>query len=217
MNSFAQAKEDSLERLFGAWYDHVIGRESSELMYHPIYLTALRGKDTHQYLDRRDWQTGSLEFSGQWYIDMPLLFDLERDLLVIKHPDPSRWDGISLNMENVQQFSLAGHRFRKYSLNGSPNFYDVLFEGEHIQLLAKRSKKARSQVGGVQLLQSVRYFLVKDNQLVPMDGIRVLGKLFPSERSIIQRIRKDQRIRMGKEESIVHFMRSLDAKMGDKK
>lgn len=212
---YSQEKLDSLENLFGVWYDSVVGLETNDLLYNSVYLTALRGTTTHQYFDQRVWQEGSLTMDGERYGHVSMLFDIDREQLVVRHPDAYRFDGIAVNMETLSSFTLADHHFRKFSLVNGISFFDVLFEGPNILLLAKRSKKSSPQKAGIEFTATTNYFIVDEDRLVPMMGIKTLKKLYPNSTVTIQNIRKKEKIRIKKrkESTIVRFIESLDKKM----
>ncbi len=214
-NAFCQSKLDSLESLFGTWYDSVVEQEASELMYNSIYLTKLRGRTTHQYFDKRDWQNGSLSLSGELYRNVAMLFDIERDQLIIKHPEAYRTDGIMVDMNSLQSFTLAGHHFRKYKFSGRSSFYDVLVDGNQVTLLAKRKKKSSPKKEGIELDATINYFIPVEDRLISIKGINTLIKLYPSHKLTMQSIKKEEKVRMRirKEETVVRFIELLDSKM----
>lgn len=211
--SFSQVKLDSLESLFGTWYDSVVKQEVGELMYNSIYLTNLRGRTTHQYFERRDWQNGSLILSGELYSNVPMLFDIEREQLIIKHPDSYRIDGIAVNMDSLQSFILAGHHFRKYKFLGASSFYDVLVDGKNVSLLAKRKKKSSAKKEGIELDAITNYFIPANDQLISLKGIKTLMKLYPQHKITIKSIKKEEKIRIRKEDTVVRFVELLDGMM----
>jgi len=215
VTAYGQSERDSLEYLFASWYDNAVGQETNDLMYGGIYATALRGRTTHQYLDKRDWQKGNLILSGELYVGVSMLFDIEREQLVVKHPDDFRADGIKVKMENVRDFTLANHHFVKLDVSIGAGFYDVLFEGDSVTLLAKRKKRSVAKKEGVELEETTRYFIPSENRLVQLRGVKTLFDLFPEQRLTIKSIKKDggPRLKLRKEEAIVHFIKVLDDKL----
>ena len=186
-------------------------------MYNSIYLTALRGTTTHQYFDQRVWQYVYVQIAGQRYDQVPMLFDIEQEQLVIKHPDAARFDGIAINMEILETFAFGGHQFRKLDLSNGNGFFEVLYEGKKILLVAQRKKRSTSQKIGVEFDETTSYFFVDEDRLVAMKGLKSLKDLYPDFIDDIQYVKKEKksRLRIRKEASIIRFVELLDEKMED--
>lgn len=216
-NANCQIDQDSVRNLFGVWYDNTVGQETNQLMYSAIYLTALRGRTTHQYFDQRVWQKGSVIMAGQRYDQLPMLFDIELEQLVIKHPDAYRFDGIAIKMEDLESFTLSGHQFRKFPFLGKSGFFEVLYDGNNILLVAKRKKRSSTQKVGVEFDEITSYYLMDKDRLLPMKGLKTLKNLFPNFIDDIKYIKKEKKIRLRirKEPSIIRFVESLDEKIGE--
>lgn len=211
-NAYCQFDQDSLQNVFGIWYDSTVGEETNRLMYNSIYLTALRGTTTHQYFDQRVWQKGNVTIAGQRYDEIPMLFDIEKEQLVVKHPDAYRFDGVAIKMDDLESFTLGKHQFRKLGFASNDGFFEVLYDGSNFLLVAKKKKRSSSQKVGVEFTETTSYFLVDSNRLVPLKGIKSLKNLYPDFINDIQYVKKEKKIklRIRKETSIVRFIESLD-------
>lgn len=212
-----QLNQDSLENVFSIWYDSTVGSETNPLMYNAIYVTALRGTTTHQYFDQRVWQKGNLNVMGEGYGNVPMLFDIELEQLVIKHPDDYRFDGIAIDMDILDSFDFGRHQFRKFVFSNGSGFFEILFDGNNLLLLAKRKKRSTSQKGGVEFEATTSYYLVNEDRLVLLKGLKTIKNLYPANIKDIQQVKKvdKKKFRINKEASIVQFVQSLDAKMKD--
>jgi hypothetical protein len=81
-----------------------------------------------------DWTDGSVNYDGQWYTKVSMLYDLVSDKLVIEHP----YGGIKLELisEKVIAFWHSGHHFVRLVHdtinNGSPSsgFYEARYVGK---------------------------------------------------------------------------------------
>src|SRR5690625_3456987 len=57
----------------------------------------------------KEWQKGDVVFKGRQYKGLPLLYDIFKDILILKSPD--KMYRIALDGEKVQQFTLDHRRF----------------------------------------------------------------------------------------------------------
>lgn len=194
------------------WYDSLMPLEQSDLMYNPVYLTKLRGTTTHQYYDVRSWRTGSLVYDGQVYDRLNLLYDIERDQLVLKHPNTQRADGIELDRHKLDSFDLEGRVFRKYSFNGKDQFFQVLYAGDQLDFVTKRQKKSGAVKGNVEFKFTSVYFIVLQDSLVLLQNNGTIKKMFPSLKKDLQEVRKREglRLKLINEDLSLRFMRRLD-------
>ena len=77
---------------------------------------------------------GSLTYDGTFFPDVPLSYDLEKDLVVI--PDKHNILKIQLISEKLLYFTIGDHRFIHLRPNNSEvnapaeGFYEVLYEGK---------------------------------------------------------------------------------------
>jgi hypothetical protein len=142
-----------------AVYHHFMGPESrlNNGIEHIGYLPM----NGHAFFETQTAQTGSIVYEGIWYPDVPILYDIIRDELVV--PSPSG-ELFVVAPEKVKEFYLPGHHF----INASPGYYDLLCTGT-ITLLAKRSKKILESLEGSEIVRSIEYH---DNYYVEKDGVR---------------------------------------------
>jgi len=86
---------------------------------------------------------------GQTYNNIHIMYDMFGDVLVLRFRDKrGLFALIQLDKKRVESFTLYQHRFRKMTNPISPEasiahgYYDVLFDGKRITLVAKRRKEA---------------------------------------------------------------------------
>jgi len=86
--------------------------------------------------------TGSVVYGGYSYTNIPLLYDLERQMVATAWNDGESL--FSLQNKKLSAFSVLGHNFIRLdsTVVGAPatGFYDVLYNGK-VQVLAKHSKR----------------------------------------------------------------------------
>lgn len=128
------------------------------------YLSRVIAGETFPYFLTYSWSKGEIEYQGEWYYDVSMLYDIHRDKLIIQH-----YSGASIELVNqkISAFNFQGRHFKRFPDSESgqfkEGFYEVLYDGE-TKLLAKRAKLKLNQ--GLQV--NIEYkpedilFLVKD-------------------------------------------------------
>jgi len=209
--ALAQSASSRQELEFGTWYDSLMGWQRTELTYGPIYLTAIRGNTTHQYFKARNWRKGSIIYNKQRYDQIDLLYDLQQQQLVVKHPDLSRTDGLALDMNLLDEFVLDEHQFKKYADGSSIHFHDIIYEGPFFTFTAKRRKLETAQKGGVELREVSEYYLIQDGFLYAIKGTASIQKRYPELKKSIQQLRlQGYRVNLRNEESTLTFLKKVE-------
>lgn len=116
---------------------------------HPFFLTT-------NYDDK-----GSVLYDGIFYKDVPLKHELVKGEVIIKDPNNSL--GLILFNEKVSYFTIFGHTFLRLVRDSSnrsvisTGFYDLLYNGQGIQLLEKQTKEINESISSY---EGLRRFIV---------------------------------------------------------
>lgn len=92
---------------------------------------------------QKDMQKGTIVYDELEFTDVPMLYDVYKDQVVIQHSN--HFNMLGLISEKVKEFTLANHHFIRLqadSLSRSPiitGFYDELYKGQ-LTVLVKRVK-----------------------------------------------------------------------------
>jgi hypothetical protein len=142
--------------------------ESQYLYNGAEYFVYDSGEKEHQFFESEDWEESMLEYDGQFYRSIPLLYDIFKDEVIIDH-----WAGlgkVKLQNEKLSSFSLLNHRFIRLTQESSglqTGFYDLLYEGK-TQFVARRAKDRQESVSqsGVEVhfYPIQRYYILKDSK-----------------------------------------------------
>ena len=125
----------------------------------------------HAYFIIKEWQEGNINYKGQHYQQVPMLYDVVNDEVLVKH-----YGGhikVKLYKEKIDEFSLSGHHFIKLAATDTKGekmpggFYDQLYKGE-LQVLVKR-KKIISEYHHEMKVK--RDFVEKDLYFIQKDGV----------------------------------------------
>jgi hypothetical protein len=159
----------------------------------------------HQFFLTNKEMPAEIRYAGAGYSQVPLLYDLHRDQLVLTHPTSAL--KLKLINDKVTSFTLGGHAFirlHKDSLAAGPGktgFYQVLVNGK-VQALAKRYKdlqEAATREGMTGEFRDInRYFLLQDHTLIPVKSKGDVYKALPERRKELQQYARDQKLKFGR-------------------
>jgi hypothetical protein len=127
--------------------------------------------EEHPYFLSDEWVYGNVLYDGEWFHNMPMLFDIEKEQLIVSY----YFKGIKmqLNSQRVGQFSWQGHQFTNYQLNDSlgldKGFYEILYNGP-TRVVAKRKKTYIEEITGTELIkrfkETTQYYVLRNGQYV---------------------------------------------------
>lgn len=169
-----------------SWYDDAIGDEKSPVLEGSYFkLEGVNAKE-NQYFQSTQWAKGSLNFSGQMFEQVELLYNSHRDLLIIKNKalHYSTTQPTLLNQSKVSAFRIYDRDFVNLSSvltkGEGTGYYEILFEGSMIQFYAKRKKNEYVRSGKLVYTPEDKYYILYNNDFLRYTSKKLLYKLFPS-------------------------------------
>jgi hypothetical protein len=111
--------------------------------------------DEHPYYLSDDWELSTVDYDGERFEKVPVLYDISSDKLVTEHYYTS--NKMQLVSELVQAFILSGRSFVRLNENSSKGisiktgFYEVLYNGPSA-IYAKRTKTRDERISSDKLL-----------------------------------------------------------------
>jgi hypothetical protein len=163
----------------------------------------------HAYFLQRELQTGTVVYDELEFVNVPMLYDLFKDQVVIQHFNG--FTRIGLVQEKVTAFTLNGHHFiRLDSLLGAPiitGYYDELYSGR-LKVLAKRGKYIEETIKDElerEFIQKDLFFIQKDSTYHAIKNYKgLLTLLKDRSKEVRQYLRKNRiKYRKGPENAIV--------------
>jgi hypothetical protein len=141
--------------------------------------------DEHPFFLTSDWSEGAINYDGEYYDNVSLMYDIYTDKVVVESYTGSM---IQLVSEKILSFSYGGHTFKRLYKSDdsrqeiSDGFYDILHEGS-VDLVVRRSKWFSETVEATKIIrqfdQRQSYYLVKNNTFYPVKSkksfLQVLG------------------------------------------
>ncbi len=173
------------------------GREFE--FYHP----SIEGSAFFQ--DATFFNNGSIVYGGFEYHDVPLMYDMHKDLVVgLYHDGYSKYSLIS---EQVSEFKLLGHHFVRIAKDSTTTaintgFYDQIYDGK-LKVLVKRYRELKEE-SSIQDLKNIfrannKYYIKRDQQYFNVGSKKAFMKLFKERKSQLQRVLKDANVTFRKE------------------
>ncbi len=192
---------DSLQKAsLAAYYS---GSVQQQRLYngteHTGYSPNIKG---HAYYFTREWQNGTVHYDGVLYQDVPVLYDMYKDQVIVRHF--SDIFTVGLVSPKVTWFTIPAHRFIRVEALPTENirtgFYEVLFEGK-ITALARRTKTMSEYIGNTmeyEFMEHTQYLIKKDSvyHIIRNEG-KLLDVLNDQRPAVKQHLRKN-RIRFRK-------------------
>lgn len=158
-------------------------------------------KQGHPYFATGQWSKGVVNYDGETYKDLLLLYNLVTDEVIILGYDNS--SKIALPKNRVKHFFISGHHFLNipqdslFSANISPGFYDVLANGK-ASLLARRSKNIQTTVTSeieLKVYSKDHYYIKVDHSFFPVTNKKLLLEPLKSRKSEVQQYMRQNRLR----------------------
>lgn len=174
--------------------------------------------EEHPYFLTDEWTTGSLKYDGEWFYEVPLLFDIDRELLIASY----YYKGIKMHLNNnrIDEFTIAGHRFinaktRLDSTRSGIGFFELMYDGK-TSVLVKRIKKLNNRIDGLEesreFLESNPVYLVAQGQLVKINTRHdILKALIQNKKELKTFIRKNGLFVNNRESSTVQIAQYFDS------
>ncbi|QJX48868.1 hypothetical protein HMJ29_18915 [Hymenobacter taeanensis] len=170
-----------------------------------FYDKLYRTKQGHQFFNEPELKPGEILYDGQRYSNIPLLYDTHLDQVVSTLP--SNAITYRLINEKIQAFTLQNHTFVRLVAPPTPKtpiitgFYDLLFDG-NAKLFAKREKslEKRAEQNSVKIifLESINYFIYKDNTYYPITSLNNFVSLFPENKASLQKYARTNKLKFNK-------------------
>lgn len=156
--------------------------------------------EQHPYFPSEDWLTGTVFYDGEFFTDVPLMYDLNKDALIAEHH--SSGNPLELVWDKLQHFTLGGHHFEKIENDSVGNslpktgFYDILYNGE-TRLVAHRQKFLKKEIVSQEIIikydERNRYFLFRDGTFFPVKTKSSVLKLLADKKPELRRFLKQHR------------------------
>ena len=202
------------------WFDNTIGLVNLPITSGSHYAVYYSSTISHQFFSHNRWLEIEISYSDQVYSDFFGLYDVAADVLLLRHPLQIFYSQpVNLSQEKVDWFTMNNHFFKYYDKSESPEkkqgFYDELYIGENVQLIAKRKKIAFPSKGD--LTMDFRnydvYFMKQEGTYNQVSSRRsIIKELWDYKKELRRYIRKNMlRPKKGYDKDIVSLLEYYDS------
>jgi hypothetical protein len=159
----------------------------------------------HAFFLTNDWVTGSLVYDGMEYRDVPLMYDIFKDGLILRHFNS--YFRVGLVREKIKEFDLGNHHFIRLEIDSlaksavSTGFYEVLYNGS-VTVLARRIKTISETITyqlEQKFVQQDMYFIYKDSTYYAVKGNNDLLSVLKEKRNELKNYLRKNRYRYRKD------------------
>jgi hypothetical protein len=170
------------------------------------YKQPRRTNDEHPFFIDFDWQTGDVDYNGESFLSVPILYDVTRDIVVIEHYYSG--DEMVLVNSKVSAFSIGDRKFVHLTgplfLPGLPNpgFYETLYTGK-TQVVARHQKNVEEHIEGrvveIHFYPKVKYYVLHNGMYERVSGKGGLLKLLGDKKSELRSFIQKEKIQFKKD------------------
>jgi hypothetical protein len=180
-------------------------KENLRLYYGNEYISIANGVKGTPFFKYDKLQPGSVFYNGILYDEVPLLYDVYQDAVVIN--DYTNSFPIKLVSEKISYFKLADHSFIRLSSENTAaslgtGFYEVLYNNNEIMILAKRVKKlfagSRAEESQ-QFVQKDQLYIKKNNTYYSINNRKNLMAIFPDKKDDVKKYWKESNFNFKKD------------------
>jgi len=173
----------------------------------------------HQFFLTEDWAVGSVFYDGQCFEQVPLLYDIVKDEVVVRYR--AGFGNVTLQNPKVRSFTLAGHDFMRVEADTGrveglrTGFYDQLYTGK-TKVLARRRKDRLQQLSEtkITILFPIKdqLYLFKNGAYQPVRSKNSVLALLPEYKRLLRKQLRKQNLnfRDNREEAIITMATRYD-------
>lgn len=221
LRSFGQtiaATEPSKETAYPVSMYKAATSQSQNLYNGRQYYVYDNRSEEHQFYEFRKWHKGVLMYDGQRFDSIPMLYDIFKDEVIIKH---FNGDHILLQSEKIDYFYVDNHTFERLEAGKDINeqmrtgFYDVLYNGK-TRTIVRRVKQRQEKIVDKMVIalypQKNNFFIRKGDRYHSVSSKKSAFNLFPEYKRELRKVLKDQKIkyRKNREVAIVTIVETYD-------
>ena len=229
-NSYAQSftadssNEDAHIKSAINLYHHFLAPEpglynGSEYVYYQYYPFVIN--EGHPFFLSKNFNNGSVNYNGMLYENVPILFDIIKDEVLIN--DPSKKYIIKLNNKRIDRFTILNYTFihlhpdPAYNSIIKDGFYQLLYRG-NTNLYKSVEKIIKENAGSSEginkyVKENDAYIIQQGNKYYAIKNKKTLLLVLSSRKKEVQQFIKKNRLKMkkGKEYAFIKSVAYYDS------
>jgi len=175
--------------------------------------------DSHPFFPSEDYIDATIQYDGNTFYRVPVLFDINSHLLITDSPNGSQF---VINPHKLEYFSIQD-RYFKFFTNGdaasslpSSAFYEILYHG-NTRLLALYDKNIQEKITGreieIYFEERTRYFVLKNERYYSVRNKHSILKLFSNQKQALKSLIRKENInfKADKAQALAHVAELYDS------
>ncbi|TLV00601.1 hypothetical protein [Dyadobacter luticola] len=165
-------------------------------------------QEEFQFYNQRKWHNGVVYYDGQKFDSIPMLYDIFKDELVIKH---FNGDHILMQSEKVDYFMLDNHHFARLEAGKDINeqmrtgFYDILYDGK-TRTIIRRTKSRQEKIVDKRVIalypEKNFFYIFNDGEYHAVHSKKSVFNLFPDQKKELRKVLRDEKIKFRKNREV---------------
>ncbi|MCF0057483.1 hypothetical protein [Dyadobacter sp. CY356] len=194
-------------------------KDAQNLYNGRVYYIYDSREDEHQFFNDRKYENGAVFYDGQRYDSIPMMYDIVKDELVIKHING--FEPIVLQSPKVSFFTIYDHSYinlksgKDITPDMQTGFYDVVYNGK-TKTLARRIKQRQEKIVERKVIamfpQKNFFYIYSNGKFNSVHTRKSVTKLFPGQKAELRKALREQNIKFRKdrERAIVTMVARYD-------
>ncbi len=180
-------------------YDAIVDLDNTGLYNGTEFTDPFLNTDgSYRYFNGFDYTNGSVEYNGQYYVNISLKYDLLEDNLLVRSDDNLSVFNVKMIPEFVTEFTLYNHHFVRLpetglSLSGN-GFFETAYIGNDLSLYIKHTKKKKDKAlnSGIQyrFTENNFYVLKNNGKYYSVSSSKDIEKILPEKKELIRNFSK---------------------------
>ena len=202
--------------------DQIIGQENTGLYNGTKYIELYRTiNERHKFFKSSEFLLGSLVYSGQYYSNVNLKYDLDADDLLLDISYIRKFPILKLYKSRISEFSLDGKEFINIGTHTSDitkGFHEVLWNSDDLKLLKKHKKEKlkrfSTKLVHYEFFDENSYFFEYKNVFYPLNKRGDLLKVFPEFRKEINQLYNKRLVKINPKDNYILIFGELQKSLG---
>lgn len=146
-----------------SWYDQALGKDKTGILEGKYEQVRRLSPHFHPFFMSDQWVYGSINHRNQHYDSVLMILDIEKEIVLIKHPTKFAYHDtpIKIDHEQLKSFRIYDHEFVNFTNGELTGIYDQIFAGENVNLFVRRHKYAETNAEFKYIYQN-KYYLEYD-------------------------------------------------------
>lgn len=209
---FLTLGQASLSKKLIIKYDSLIGIENIGLINGTPHFVDFRSKNSHPFFESINWQEGEIRLRDQVYPNVRIKYDTYKQVLVLGvEKQEGRLTPVQLQGMGISSFQIGPSVFKNIQNESPPvgnSFYEILYEGKELSLLAKRIKsdEVNEKTLSVEFKENDKLYLHLNGVLTEFKRRGTFYSLFPKQKNSIKSYIKENKLKVN-DKSLDHLIK----------